>query len=62
MFKVIKNSPLYVLAFLLSVTAFVWYAVLSEERGNVLTVAFLDVGQGDSILTSVTQYTCWFLG
>ena len=57
MFTVIKNSPLYVLAFLLSVTAFVWYAVLSEERGNVLTVAFLDVGQGDAILTSVTQYT-----
>src|SRR3989344_8763182 len=28
---------------------FIWYAVMSQERGGNLTVAFLDVGQGDSI-------------
>ena len=28
---------------------FIWYAVISQERGGNLTVAFLDVGQGDSI-------------
>lgn len=28
---------------------FVWYAVSAEARGDVLTVAFLDVGQGDAI-------------
>ena len=57
MFTVIKNSPLYVLAVLLFVNVFVWYVVFAEERGSVLTVVFLDVGQGGSILTLVTQYT-----
>lgn len=28
----------------------VWYVVFCEDRGGVLTVSFLDVGQGDSIL------------
>lgn len=28
---------------------FIWYGVLAEERGGKLTVAFLDVGQGDAI-------------
>lgn len=27
----------------------IWYAVLAEERGGMLTVAFLDVGQGDAV-------------
>lgn len=30
-------------------TALVWYVVLSEKREDILTVAFLDIGQGDSI-------------
>lgn len=30
-------------------TAFVWYVVYRENRQGILTVAFLDVGQGDSI-------------
>lgn len=38
----------WVVVFLLLVTALVWYLVLRVERG-VLTVAFLDIGQGDSI-------------
>ncbi|MEK9153926.1 MAG: MBL fold metallo-hydrolase [Patescibacteria group bacterium] len=31
------------------ITSTVWYAVIREERGGVLTVSFLNVGQGDSI-------------
>lgn len=27
----------------------IWYAVLKENRGEILTVAFMDVGQGDAI-------------
>lgn len=35
---------------LLIVSAVIWSAVLRESRHGVLTVSFLDVGQGDSIL------------
>ncbi len=28
----------------------VWYAALHEDRGGILTVSFLDVGQGDAVL------------
>lgn len=35
---------------LLAVSAVIWGAVLRESRHGVLTVSFLDVGQGDSIL------------
>lgn len=31
------------------VTVCVWYAVIRESRGGILTVSFLDVGQGDAI-------------
>jgi len=31
------------------ITIFIWYAVLVEDRRGVLTVAFLDIGQGDAI-------------
>lgn len=37
------------LVVLLSGTLFIWYFVLAGERGGKLTVAFLDVGQGDAI-------------
>ncbi len=33
----------------LLLTISVWYGVLAEEREGLLTVAFLDVGQGDAI-------------
>ena len=52
-----KNILPYTLLFMLLFTAVIWYAVFSESRNGILTVAFLDVGQGDAILTSVTQYT-----
>ncbi len=44
-----KNLKWYVVGLLFVVNVFVWYAVLGEDRGGVLTVAFLDVGQGDAI-------------
>jgi len=57
-----KNLHLYLLAFLLLVTFVVWYAVVRGGTGDgELVVAFLDVGQGDSILTSVTQHVQQFL-
>lgn len=37
------------LLLLIATTAFIWRAVLAEERNAVLTIAFLDVGQGDAI-------------
>ncbi len=46
-----KSSRLtgMVLAVLLCVVAVMWYAVLREDRHGILTVSFLDVGQGDSV-------------
>lgn len=34
---------------LVIVTSCIWYAVIREDRGNLLTISFLDIGQGDSI-------------
>jgi competence protein ComEC len=31
------------------ITGITWYAVLAEERHGLLTVSFLDVGQGDAV-------------
>ncbi|MEK7208559.1 MAG: MBL fold metallo-hydrolase [Patescibacteria group bacterium] len=39
----------WILAALFVATFFVWYAVVWEDRSGLLTVAFLDVGQGDAI-------------
>ena len=44
-----KNLHWYILGALLTATIFIWYAVAAEDRGGKLTVAFLDVGQGDAI-------------
>src|SRR3989338_1211788 len=38
-----------VVLFLFLTTLGVWYAVFREDRSGVLTVSFLDVGQGDAI-------------
>lgn len=43
-----KNFKYYFLGTLFLGAIFVWYAVLAETRGG-LTVAFLNVGQGDAI-------------
>ena len=45
-----KNFKYLFLAVLLSAAVLVWYAVYAESRSG-LTVAFLDVGQGDAVLT-----------
>lgn len=38
-----------ILGFFVAITFFLWYAVFAEERGALLSVVFLDVGQGDAI-------------
>jgi competence protein ComEC len=38
-----------VILILLLVTTGIWYAAIREDRGGLLTVSFLDIGQGDSI-------------
>ncbi len=43
-----KNFKHYFLGALFLITVFVWYAVFAETRSD-LTIAFLDVGQGDAI-------------
>src|SRR3990167_9322242 len=47
--KLKRNVGFYLLVILLLVNVVIWYAVFAEERGGRLTVAFLDVGQGDAI-------------
>jgi competence protein ComEC len=44
-----KNFRAIILVTLLLACIFIWQAVLQEIPGRILTVAFLDVGQGDSI-------------
>lgn len=44
-----RNLKWYVLGALFAICASVWYVVLAEDRGNILKVAVLDIGQGDSI-------------
>jgi len=43
-----KNAKWWVLGALVLVNFVVWYAV-AQQRSHVLTVSFLDVGQGDAI-------------
>jgi len=46
-----RSSVILGLAILLltGIAATVWIAVAAEDRGDILTVSFLDVGQGDAI-------------
>ena len=39
----------YAILALLSFTLCIWYAVIQESRNGLLTVSFLNIGQGDSI-------------
>ena len=44
-----KYFEWHLLGLLFVLTILVWYAVASEDRGGKLTVAFLNIGQGDGI-------------
>jgi competence protein ComEC len=44
-----KNAEWYLLGILFLVNILVWHAIFIESRADILTVAFLDVGQGDAI-------------
>ena len=44
-----RNTHWYILGTLCVATALIWYAVLAEDRGGKLMVAFLNIGQGDGI-------------
>ncbi len=46
----VRKIQIGVLLFLTVITLFVWFIVVSENRGHNLRVTFLDVGQGDAIL------------
>lgn len=48
MVSIRKHATLYFVGILFASNFFIWYAVSAESRGT-LTVAFLDVGQGDAI-------------
>lgn len=47
--KLRKNLHWHILGVLFIATIFIWYAVFHEDRHGLLTVAFLNIGQGDSI-------------
>jgi len=49
MHNIKKHLEWYILGILFIAVSFIWYAVFSEGRDGVLTVAFLDIGQGDAI-------------
>lgn len=44
-----KNIRISILIVLFAATCLIWYAVFRSNRQNILTVAFLDIGQGDAI-------------
>lgn len=45
----LKSFRWHFLALLFLATVFTWYVVYREDRHGIMTVAFLDVGQGDGI-------------
>jgi len=49
MSSIAEHSRWLLLLGLALTNVFVWQAVFAEERNSVLTIAFLDVGQGDAI-------------
>jgi len=44
-----ENFKYYFVGFLVVIAIFVWYTTFTEDRNGYLTVAFLDVGQGDAV-------------
>ena len=62
MHKLKENLGLYLLIGLTLIAILIWSTIFHIESRNYLTVAFLDVGQGDSVLTIVTQYILLYSG
>jgi len=54
------NFKWYLLLILLLANILIYYAVFTETRNGILTVTFLDVGQGDAALIDVPQYRTLF--
>jgi competence protein ComEC len=48
--KIIKHWKIILITTMLFANILIWYAVFQESPKDYLSVAFLDVGQGDSIL------------
>jgi len=44
-----RYSSVLIVATFFSINLFIWSAVFADGKEGVLTVAFLDVGQGDAI-------------
>src|SRR3990167_2962788 len=44
-----SKVTLIFLVILVVLSVAIWYAVIREERGDILRVSFLDIGQGDAI-------------
>jgi competence protein ComEC len=47
--KLRENLHWWIFGLIVAATVLIWYAVVAEDRGGKMTVAFLDVGQGDAI-------------
>ena len=47
--NILRHSKWYLLGAIFAANFFIWSAIFAEEKGGLLTVAFLDVGQGDAI-------------
>jgi len=51
--RIYKNLKLFSLIFLIIINIIIFYVAYNIDRGGILKVVFLDVGQGDSILIEV---------
>jgi len=51
-----KNLREIVVGILILSNIFVWLAVYQRRPGNILTVYFLDIGQGDAIFVDSPQH------
>lgn len=58
-----KNPVFVILGILIGLNILAWLAVWDLPKGaKLLEVTFFDVGQGDAILTIVTQLTLLYSG
>lgn len=48
--KIKSNLKWVILGFMVCLSLLVWYAVMSEDHKGIMTVSFLDIGQGNATL------------